>query len=405
MQRCCKVIPALLLRGLILIVSAMLLISVVNCEINLGHPPPDLEYNEIINARRIPQWTQDGETIVVNIAGRLIGVRADGTDAFPIGNPGNGQQYSPSMAPDGRVVYEIGFYRDVWDQVYERHIGINNIHEPEQKPDTHELHVCYPVYPVFSPDGTKFAFISVPGCGKESVRDLVVWSSSGHEEESIEISRGISGAPVWSNTGTHVAVLTENGHRYGISIIDYAEKTEQILIADIDTLRAPAWLSSPAWSHDDSSLYYVRHEIIDNITRSALYSIAIDGGNEQHVVDLGDIRVCEISPSPDGKKLLFDAQYVIDLDSTDIVLIESHGTCYRRDSYASWSPDGNKIAMYRSSQSREYLEAGSQGAVLRTASVSTVAPDGSDSRTLLTAEARVVLNKDHPHPAIELVHQ
>ena len=124
-----------------------------------------MEFNEFQYADRTPRWSADGQVIVVNPGERLLGVNLNGGEPFVIrGNTGE-RQYSPSLSPDGRVAYQIGFDNRVSD-TYERHTAIADLSgsEVEFLPQERQRSS---IYPVWSPDGKRLAFITEPISSRE----------------------------------------------------------------------------------------------------------------------------------------------------------------------------------------------------------------------------------------------
>ena len=373
-----------------------------------------MNYNEFQYADRTPRWSADGQVIVVNPGERLLGVNLNGGEPFVIrGNTGE-RQYSPSLSPDGRVAYQIGFENRVSD-TYERHTAIANLTGSEVEFLAQERHRSS-IYPVWSPDGKRLAFITEPISSREGRWLSIVDTVGPTARHSIPPGfQKFSNKPVWSNNGKHIAFLEsdETGNRFPddsrirISTISM-DGTDVRVLAETwvasreppgrDALRGkfvsvPArtlvpslapLLSLPAWSPDDNDLYFVMGEQLpDGSWESSLYSVGSDGANERMIASLGDIRlgdirlgelwVKEVKLSPDGSMLLLDGSHVVNVDGTGL-------RGFQRDygappGYASWSPDGSRIAVFTG---RTYY--GSHERVDR-GTLYTMAPDGSDVRT------------------------
>ena len=71
-----------------------------------GYPEPDIDDEASKYADRTPQWSADGQNIVVNVEDWVLGVNVSGGEPFDIRGKRGWRQYSPSLSLDGRVAYE-----------------------------------------------------------------------------------------------------------------------------------------------------------------------------------------------------------------------------------------------------------------------------------------------------------
>ena len=173
-------------------------------------PSLDVNCNEFQYADRTPRWSADGQVIVVNPGERLLGVNLNGGEPFVIrGNTGE-RQYSPSLSRDGRVAYQIGFENRVSD-TYERHTAIADLSGSEVEFVAQERH-CSSIYPVWSPDGKRLAFITEPISSREGRWLSIVDAVGPTARHSIPPGfQKFSNKPVWSNNGKHIAFLESDG--------------------------------------------------------------------------------------------------------------------------------------------------------------------------------------------------
>lgn len=370
-------------------------------------PSLDVNCNEFQYADRTPRWSADGQVIVVNPGERLLGVNLNGGEPFVIrGNTGE-RQYSPSLSRDGRVAYQIGFENRVSD-TYERHTAIADLSGSEVEFVAQERH-CSSIYPVWSPDGKRLAFITEPISSREGRWLSIVDAVGPTARHSIPPGfQKFSNKPVWSNNGKHIAFLESDGagnrfpddSRIRISTISRDGTDVRVLAETWVASREPPGrnalrrkivsvpartlvpslaplLSLPAWSKDDDGLYFVMGEQLpDGSWESSLYSVGSDGANERMIASLGDFMVSEVKLSPDGSMLLLDGSHVVNVDGTGLRGFQSdYGS---PPGYASWSPDGSRIAVLRDTR---FLEP-------KTATwvdgweLYTIAPDDSGFRTL-----------------------
>ena len=315
----------------------------------LPEPSLNVNSNEFRYADRTPRWSADGQVIVVNPEKQLLGVNLNGGEPFDIRGKTGKNQYSPSLSPDGRVAYQIGFDNGVSD-TYERHTAIADLSGSKLEVFPQERQRS-PIYPVWSPDGKRLAFITEP-ISSPGGRWLTIVDPAGPTARH-SIPPGFqkfSNKPVWSNNGKHIAFLEsdETGNRFPddsrirISTISM-DGTDVRVLAETwvasreppgrDALRGkfvsvPArtlvpslapLLSLPAWSPDDNDLYFVMGEQLpDGSWESSLYSVGSDGANERMIASLGDFMVSEVKLSPDGSMLLLDGSHVVNVDGTSL---------------------------------------------------------------------------------------
>ena len=344
-------------------------------------PPERLEPWEANFADRSPQWSYDGDTIVINVGNRLDAVNlSDGTSLSITGKEGK-EQYSASLSSSGQLAYQSSSY-DGASGRYERHIAVADVgdgffkvlKQDEQKD---------PLYPVWSPDGSRFAYIVEAAVSNEDdsppSRQMVVINYDDFSERHFDIQlftrsrtdfiadAEVSDKVVWSNDGGRIAFsgmefvggdLDYRLAKYRISTIGVDGLNERIVVETVSQW-PDARPSLPAWSLLDDRLYFVKRGRAQGIWFSELYSIKNDGTGQRLIVELDDIEVRQLKLSPDGMKLLLDGSYVVGLDGTGPKrLMEDYG----QPTYGSWSPDGSRIAIYT-----EYDRV-----------LSTVARDGSD---------------------------
>ena len=347
----------------IVIIILLLLLSLAayrpGCQLGDRAELP-LELWEANFADRTPQWSYDGDTIVINVGNRLDAVNlSEGTSLSITGKEGK-EQYSASLSSNDQLVYQSSSY-DGASGRYERHIAVADVgdgffkvlKQDEQKD---------PLYPVWSPDGSRFAYIIQGSSITESIyfpRRMVVTNRDNFREKHFDIplfSRSwigllddaeVGDKVVWSNNGQRIAFtgikfVGESLARYRISTIGVDGLNERIVVETV-SLWPEADLSLPAWSPLDDRLYFVKRGRAQSIWFSELYSVKNDGTDQRLIANLGDIEVRQLSLSPDGMRLLLDGSYVVGLDGTGPKrLMEDYG----QPTYGSWSPDGSRIAIY-----------------------------------------------------------
>ena len=241
------------------------------------------------------------------------------------------------------------------------------------------------ITPVWSPDGSSLAFITETseriantGYDYERKRWVVVTDRNGEVISRILVPRFNLHDPnerimkntlVWSNDSRRIAVVAadseDTGRRVQRIVTTIKDGSEQTLVAETGNR-----LSLPGWSPSDERLYYAQKHGTTEAERSTLYSAKSDGSDRREIVDLGgNLFIKSVKPSPDGDKLLLidssNGVYIFGIDGTGLTHVPF-------GNYASWAPDGKRIAVY------------SSGTVGDGGHLVTVAEDGSDTKILLS---------------------
>ena len=308
---------------------------------------------------QLPEWSTDGQTIVVTYRGEVFGISVAGAKSWPVVPQADYAQFSPSLSPNGSVAYET--YRTsekLFEEPIERFIETAPLDGSGEVERLYELAKSErgPARPTWSPDGSRIAFIA-----RNLVRQpdkLVVTTPEGEVEGEYvptPVGRGFMKRIVWSNDGRRIAVWH---HDFGLRGVEYGAVTT--VRADgsgesriIDETKGT--VSPPEWSLEDARIYFAIQETDESLTEASnsarLLSVSNDGADPDVILDLGsdstgwfrDIRL-----SPTGTQLLYHvAQGYL---QTELYMANTDGTGLKKlgsgHIAATWSPDGRQVAVF-----------------------------------------------------------
>ena len=378
-------------------------------KLSLGPRPPEDCDSSIDEAARQAlvvgrlQWSPDGSQVLftqlVDRLGPPIGfVEADGSrlggfkdvpttstgDKFPLitretsvwedATANVTSRYAGPMstfdvsADGSRIAYSTcGYAHYASDDDYK--IVVSNIDGTDTKRLTDN--VSPELYPVWSPDGTRVAFIRYPA--------LTIYAVATGESTNAPSYFSHPVAPIppaWSPDGGSIAFLAfatkPRNDFHWLSLVSGATVDVYTVGSDGSGLRkiVSNAVSAPSWSPDGERMAVAVSEG-DGV---ALYTFAADGSDPVMVarIDATDmvdrsgghdhaaLWVPNVSWSPDGSKIMYGALSVVNVDDGLVVLdtqlirfewVGSYGT--RSINYeeagatplATWSPDGSRIAV------------------------------------------------------------
>ncbi len=313
-------------------------------------------------------WSKDGTHLVFNVGGRLLVVDTEGigvrevidTDPRP-GAEGAYNGFYADLSPNGdRIVYRQGPVTREGRGYTQFDIAIVGVDGTGQEPLTDSA--AFASHPVWSPDGTRVAFIRestasgfpVGLYGPESLDDvrLATWllASDGYLPR-LRIFHAATRvglfAPVWSPDGKHLAYVAYEG--------PYEDARPQLALYTVpndgpilgsDVTRIGDAMGRPSWSPDGDVLAVARWSD-GRSNRSLIYTIGADGVGYRELVQTHG--ALQLAWSPNGQELLIvpaeSEPYVLAVDSNDAQTAWLNPTGGRA-TQAAWSPDGSTIALY-----------------------------------------------------------
>ena len=226
-------------------------------------------------------------------------------------------------------------------------------------------------YPVWSPDGTKIAFVRNEAYDTAFYpnyhvdRDEVTLTIMPADGTGIRRMSAVDVAlypPAWSPDSQTLAYIVNEG--------DYTPELVVWTVAVFDRMkrRIGETISPPTWSPDGEELAYVSVEGEEVV----VYAARPDGTGQREIWR-GAGEYGQAHWPPDGSEILVvtDQAYLVSADGSEQRIL-AHTNPIR---HAAWSPDGSRIALYDSGMG-----------FYDPSRISTVSRDGTDLRVLAEAD-------------------
>ena len=384
------------------------------------HGPPEFYFEQVLH------WTPDGAHLLFDYDGTIQVVDTQGIQTREVVDLDPRYSGATSIAasqlslnlglyfdvsPQGtRVVYTSCEYREVSQYTspeyltYNYEIAVVNIDGTGQKRLTMDSHLDH--YPVWSPDGSKIAFLSrystqywevITIAPDGSDRQVIVSDAvlnkavRGTDEHDSQWSVGVSvSPPVWSPDGGRLAFLVgewkeEKYMTYLFTVRDDGTELTRVAptVSRVQHTEVPGKWSPlmPAWSPDSE---YLAFAMADEERKSAgVYTTRPDGTELRQALapQSPAWSVSYLAWTSDGSEIVIlsrgEGIYIIEAEGDGLQRHIQQSLPLVATGGAAWSPDGNRIALYVSADS----DSG------RPAQVYTIARDGSDRRDLITLDA------------------
>ena len=318
----------------------------------------------------------------------------------------NAYHFTPDISPDGSgLVYVTARHEYKDDDRNDFEIETSRLDGSDRRRLTNNI--FQDISPVWSPDGSRIAFVrdgiytmAADGSDSRSILPFILrdlWkleSASGDYVVAQYPMRGLAWSPDGKTLAFKVLELVREFDSVGNNLRRTALYTIgadgtgliQLYATAVGDLSQPHRVSGePAWSPDGRELAFFVSTFNEEAEWNEkwidkLYVIGPDGSGLREVVEMVNYLTLNPSPtwSPDGTRLLFPLRpfrFRNDASKQSIFVVGADGSGPRsvgKGAYASWSPDGSRIAilnLYHEEDKAVFL--------------STVAPDGSDSRVVV----------------------
>ncbi len=368
-------------------------------------------------------WTPDGKRLIFDgLPTTIWEVDAEGTavgvlfwiyhnriSAYVGGNPlPNG--FFADISPDGSRIVSGICRTDTGRPIDHYEIAIFDLHSGEKQLLTDNA--VLDRYPVWSPDGSRIAYVGFVGSGSVHARLYTMAADGSEKQNAASMLRTFSFSqtqsmgkddaavpkligvalfpPVWSPDSKKLAFLVNEA-----SEVKYDPPRKILYTVRIDgselTRIAEDVVSVASWS-PDGQLLAVAKFAGDNV---GLFTLAADGSDEKLVTTITDnaklfqdspksrhqFKVHTLSWSPDGRQILYSydpGAWVVNLEDGKIIGLVTELEMRDGVPYlAAWSPDGTRIALFAPVAPRTNYT----GYVMPPA-LFTVARDGSDRRDI-----------------------
>ena len=301
------------------------------------------------SADKTPQWSVDGQTLVVNLGGEIYGASVDGNRLWRIASKDTEHSPSGVFAPSLSVNGEVAYLKYHYDEgIFERadphkdHIGLTDISGTEPNRLLNEIEGGG--FPQWSTNGSRLAFAKN---GQQVIirtkRELGPWSRLSSnltfwknddtlgKYDTLSIP-GKGWNIFWSNDSQRIAFIEQSREQSRSRIVNMRwDGADEKIAMEQNSSIGEFEPRSLAWSPADDRIYFIYYEKMDEESSGftpSVRSVRPDGSDERIIAMWWEnFRVKGLKLSHDGSQLLFTAHRSLgDGYSTSVFLMKTDGS-------------------------------------------------------------------------------
>lgn len=311
----------------------------------------------------VPQWTSDGRSVLLSSDRRILKISLDTDRIEAVLEQSEGGYVGPSVSRTGRMAYLE--YKEKTDWVYSgplrRSVETSDI---DGRGARRLQRVRFSVAPQISPDGSRVAYEEYEPSPQQSFATVIGVDGKDLRRIELPVPEAIEHI-AWSPDSRRLALSSSNERGKSIWVLD-VDGSDWHLVAQM--VGSPGWLvtrmSDPAWAPDGSLFFFQRRSVVTGEDAAAapwlLMRAEVGGDDPVPVVEfeaefaLG-LQLVQVSPV--GRHLL--AYVSNEPGSISVYVVGIHdGVAVKiwegRQGFASWSPDGARIAIYSRERYSDY---------------------------------------------------